>query len=74
MKKAAEEQPQILISCYYKKSVKGENIVSRHAFAYQISGSLIVQDGREKVIFQPGDFRFNVRNKLAKFAKQPGET
>jgi AraC family transcriptional regulator, exoenzyme S synthesis regulatory protein ExsA len=74
MMKPAEEQPKILISCYYKKSVKGENIVSRHAFAYQISGSLIVQDGRGKVIFQPGDFRFNVRNKLAKFAKQPGST
>ncbi len=74
MKNAAEEQPQILISCYYKKSVKGENIVNRHAFAYQISGSLIVQDGREKVIFQPGDFRFNVRNKLAKFVKEPGDT
>ncbi|WP_179412785.1 helix-turn-helix domain-containing protein [Mucilaginibacter sp. E4BP6] len=73
MMKPRAEQPKILISCYYKKSVKGENIVNRHAFAYQISGSLIVQDGREKVIFQPGDFRFNVRNKLAKFVKQPAE-
>ena len=70
----AHERPQILISCYYKKSVNGEDIVNRHAFAYQISGSLTVQDGREKVIFQPGDFRFNVRNKLAKFVKQPGES
>jgi AraC-like DNA-binding protein len=66
--------PQIISSCYYKKSIKGENVIIRHAFAYQISGSLVVQDGVEKVIFQPGDFRFNVRNKLAKFIKQPGET
>lgn len=70
----AHENPQILISCYYKKSVNGEDIVNRHAFAYQITGSLTVQDGREKVIFQPGDFRFNVRNRLAKFVKQPGES
>ena len=70
----AHEHPQILISCYYKKSVNGEDIVNRHAFAYQITGSLTVQDGREKVIFQPGDFRFNVRNRLAKFVKQPGES
>ena len=70
----AHEHPQILISCYYKKSVNGEDIVNRHAFAYQITGSLTVQDGREKVIFEPGDFRFNVRNRLAKFVKQPGES
>ena len=70
----AHENPQILISCYYKKSVNGEDIVNRHAFAYQITGSLTVQDGREKVIFKPGDFRFNVRNRLAKFVKQPGES
>lgn len=70
----AHENPQILISCYYKKSVNGEDIVNRHAFAYQITGSLTVQDGREKVIFEPGDFRFNVRNRLAKFVKQPGES
>lgn len=70
---SAHEQPQILISCYYKKSMTGEDIVNRHAFAYQITGSLTVQDGREKVTFQPGDFRFNVRNRLAKFVKQPGE-
>ncbi|RZM23029.1 MAG: AraC family transcriptional regulator, partial [Pedobacter sp.] len=71
---AAPEHPQILISCYYKKSVNGEDIVNRHALAYQITGSLTVQDGRQKVVFQPGDFRFNVRNRLAKFVKQPGET
>ena len=43
---------QIISSCYYKKSIKGENVIIRHAFAYQISGSLVVQDGIEKVIFQ----------------------
>lgn len=67
------KQPRILISCYYEKSFKGEDIVQHHAFAYQITGSLIVQDGKEKVVFEPGDFRFNVRNKLARFIKQPGE-
>ena len=68
------DHPQIISSCYYKKSIKGENIITLHAFAYQMAGSLIVQDGVEKVIFQPGNFRFNVRNKLAKFIKQPSET
>ncbi|MBB5440469.1 AraC-like DNA-binding protein [Pedobacter sp. AK017] len=66
-------QPQIFTSCYYKKSISGENIFMQHAFAYQISGSLIVRDGRETVIFQPGDFRLNIRNMLAKFVKQPEE-
>jgi len=65
------EPPKILLSCYYNKVIQGEDIVSRHAFAYQLSGRLIVQDGADKVIFEPGDFRFNVRNKLAKFAKEP---
>lgn len=63
----------ILLSCYYIASVKGENIITGHAFAYQISGSLIVRGDRETVVFEPGDFRFNVRNKLAKFVKQPAE-
>lgn len=65
--------PQILTSCYYKKSVNGENIIARHAFAFQISGNLIVRDGKETIVFQPGDFRLNVRNRLAKFVKQPSE-
>ncbi|SFM74420.1 Helix-turn-helix domain-containing protein [Chitinophaga sp. YR627] len=65
------DHPGILISCYYKSSVKGENIILKHAFAYQLSGRLIVQDGQETMVFEPGDFRFNVRNKLAKFCKQP---
>ncbi|MEO3405000.1 AraC family transcriptional regulator [Mucilaginibacter sp. CAU 1740] len=61
----------ILISCYYKKSVKGENIIRQHAFACQLSGSLLVRDGKDTALFNPGDFRFNVRNKLARFIKQP---
>src|SRR6202040_2384125 len=67
------EHPQIFTSCYYKKSVNGENIIAQHAFAFQISGSLIVRDGKETVTFHPGDCRLNVRNKLAKFVKQPAE-
>lgn len=69
----ANGHPQILTSCYYNKSVNGENIIVRHALGFQISGSLIVRDGKETVVFQPGDFRLNVRNKLAKFVKQPAE-
>lgn len=65
------ETPKIFTSCYYQKSVKGENMIFHHAFAYQISGSLVVRDGRDTVVFEPGDFRLNIRNKLAKFAKQP---
>ena len=71
MMEANAEQPGILISCYYRNTIKGENIIRHHAFAYQLSGNLIVRDGKETVIFEPGDFRFNVRNKLAKFAKLP---
>ena len=65
------EKSQIITSCYYKKIVNGENMIIQHAFAFQISGSLVVSDGKETVVFNPGDFRLNIRNKLAKFAKQP---
>ncbi|SEP38291.1 AraC family transcriptional regulator [Mucilaginibacter sp. OK283] len=68
---ANAELPGILISCYYHKTVKGENIIRHHAFAYQLSGKLIVRGEQETVIFEPGDFRFNVRNQLARFIKQP---
>lgn len=65
------EHPNIVTSCYYKRSVQGENLIISHAFAFQISGALIVRDGNETVVFNPGDFRLNIRNRLTKFVKEP---
>lgn len=64
-------QEQIILSHYDKRSISGENIINQHAFAFQMSGSLTVRDGSSTVVIEPGDFRLNVRNKLAKFTKQP---
>ncbi|MFC3559045.1 helix-turn-helix domain-containing protein [Pedobacter jamesrossensis] len=52
----------------------GENFIGEYIFSYQVSGSLEVSDGINKVEFKAGDFRLSLRNKLAKYIKQPGIT
>ncbi|MFZ4860997.1 helix-turn-helix domain-containing protein [Sphingobacterium sp. Mn56C] len=64
-----EDRPRIMSSCYISRSVNGENFIPEHAFAFQISGSLKVYDGRTEEVFNQGSFRFSVRNKLAKYVK-----
>ncbi len=70
-KQESAKLPQILYSCYAARSREGEQFVSEHTFSYQISGSLILNDGTEEYVFNPGDFRFIKRNQLLKFIKQP---
>jgi AraC-like DNA-binding protein len=65
--------PQIVYSCYHQVSRGGEQFIQDHVFSYQISGTLLVNDGKKEHRFAEGDFRFVKRNQLAKFLKQPPE-
>ena len=65
---------QIVYSCYVSRSREGEQFVSEHIFGYQISGTLVLNDGNKEYIFRAGDFRFIKRNHLLKFIKQPPES
>ena len=66
----ATEKPRILTSCYTCNSITGENFISDHALAFQVSGSLKINYGKETQVFKEGSFRLNVRNRLVKFVKQ----
>ncbi|AYL95360.1 helix-turn-helix domain-containing protein [Mucilaginibacter celer] len=61
---------RILSSTYATSNSSGENFIDEFLFTFQISGSLIINDGKEKKTFKEGEFRLSIRNKLAKFTKQ----
>ena len=63
----------IAYSCYVTRSREGEQFISEHVFSYQVSGTMIMNDGNREYIFNPGDFRFGRRNQLVKFNKLPTE-
>ncbi|WP_338876372.1 AraC family transcriptional regulator [Spirosoma sp. SC4-14] len=63
--------PQIAYSCYYTRSREGEQFVPEHIFSYQISGTLLINDGHKAYTLREGDFRFSRRNQLIKFVKIP---
>src|SRR5258706_8059406 len=61
----------IVFSCYFNASRKGEHFVPDHIFSYQVSGSIIVNDGYREYVFKEGLFRFSKRNQLARYIKLP---
>jgi AraC-like DNA-binding protein len=63
--------PNIVYSCYYNTSRGGEQFVPKHVFSYQITGTMVMNDGTQDHRFEAGDFRFIKRNLLAKFTKLP---
>ena len=63
----------IAYSCYVTRSREGEQFIPEHVFTYQVSGTMIMNDGSKEYVFQPGDFRFGRRNHLIKFNKLPPE-
>jgi AraC-like DNA-binding protein len=69
--KNQEQLIPIVHACYFTANSIGENFVPHHIFSYQISGSMIVNDGKQEYIFQAGDFRLSKRNQLAKYVKLP---
>jgi len=60
-------------SCYVTRSRVGEQFISEFVFGYQVSGTMIMNDGNKEYIFEPGDVRFGRRNHLIKFNKLPPE-
>src|SRR5258706_1591360 len=67
-----KKQQQIVYSCYFTRNREGEQFVPEHVFSYQLSGSLILNDGDKTYTLNEGDFRLCKRNHLLKFIKQPG--
>ena len=63
----------IAYSCYVTRSREGEQFIADHVFGYQVSGTMIMNDGNKEYIFAPGRFRFSRRNHLVKFNKLPPE-
>lgn len=63
----------IAYSCYVARSREGEQFIPEYVFSYQVSGTMIMNDGNREYIFKPGDFRFGRRNHLIKFNKLPPE-
>jgi len=71
-KEAEKNFRQIVYSCYFTRSREGEQFVPEHVFSYQLSGSLILNDGNKTYTVNEGEFRFCRRNHLMKFIKLPG--
>ncbi|MCS3869302.1 AraC-like DNA-binding protein [Chryseobacterium ginsenosidimutans] len=69
----SKETSDIVYSCYHELSRKGENFVPVHALSYQLSGSFVLEDGKEKYRAEPGDFNLIRKNQLVKFVKLPPE-
>src|ERR1700712_4663456 len=63
--------PQIVYSCVSKRMVEGELFIRQHVVDYIISGTSEVHFGGKSQLYQTGDFRFAVKNRLSKFVKQP---
>ncbi|PSL48289.1 AraC-like DNA-binding protein [Chitinophaga niastensis] len=63
----------IAYSCYATRRREGEQFIPEYVFSYQVSGTMIMNDGNKEYIFKPGDFRFGRRNHLMKFNKLPPE-
>ena len=65
------KKPEILYSCYSRKSSEGEQFIASHNFGYLIAGKSTHFVGDEKFVFEPGDFRFFRRNQLTRWTKFP---
>lgn len=63
----------IAYSCYVTRSREGEQFIPDYVFSYQVSGTMIMNDGAREYVFTPGSFRFSRRNHLMKFNKLPPE-
>ncbi|MET0635337.1 MAG: AraC family transcriptional regulator [Chitinophagaceae bacterium] len=69
--KENRESRGIVYSCYHKMNREGEHFVSEHVLTYQISGSLILNDGIRDYKLEKGSYSFIRRNQLLKFIKKP---
>ena len=70
---AYKQVRQITYSCYSSQVREGEQFIPDHIFSYQVSGTLLINDGRKTYQLEAGDFRLTRRNSLIKFVKRPPE-
>lgn len=63
--------PKVVYSCYFDVARAGEHFIGEHILSYQISGTMIMNDGDKTYVFNAGDIRFHKRNRLLKFQKMP---
>jgi AraC-like DNA-binding protein len=73
MSSPTDKKSPIAYSCYVTRSREGEQFIPDHVFTYQVSGTMIMNDGHKEYIFNPGNVRFGRRNHLVKFNKLPPE-
>ena len=67
------KQNPITLSCYYKSSREGENYVVDDVLQFQLSGLLILYDGKKAYPSAAGGLRLVRRNRLMKYFKEPEE-
>ena len=63
----------IAYSCYHSQNRDGEHFIPQHTLSFQISGSLILNDGSNSYASSEGSFRLIRKNQLLRFIKQPPE-
>jgi len=66
-----DKSSPIAYSCYTASSRQGEQFIPEYVCSYQVSGTMIMNDGYREYIFNPGDVRLGRRNRLMKFHKVP---
>lgn len=73
LRKENKKSSGIVYSCYDQRYREGEHFVPEHTLSYQITGSLILNDGNKEYLSNDGSFRLIRRNQLLKFTKLPPE-
>lgn len=63
----------ILYSCYHQRSRDGEHFVPEHTVSFQVTGSLLLNDGSREYRSNENSLRLVRRNQLVKFFKIPPE-
>lgn len=70
---SCENKAKILQTCYFTRSIEGEQFIHEHVFGFQVAGTMTINDGSKTYTSTEGDFRLCRRNRLAKFEKTPPE-
>ena len=68
-----KKQGPIALSCYYKSSREGENYVVDDVLHLQLSGLLVLYDGKKAYPSYAGKLQLVRRNRLMKYFKEPEE-
>ncbi|WP_118972901.1 helix-turn-helix domain-containing protein [Taibaiella koreensis] len=71
MEPQKDNRNRIAYSCYYTQSREGEQFVPEHVLSFQLSGTLVLDDGSRQFTSGEGSLIFVRRNQLLKFVKYP---